>query len=363
MKKLMHLGLLSLAAMTIVTLSSCNPVEEFKIALITDIGEIDDKSFNQGTWEGIHEYAVENEISHTYYKPEEQSTTAYVAAIDLAVAGGAEIIVTPGFLFEEPIFIVQDTYPEVNFVLIDGTPHDAGYTEFRTEENVQPILFAEDQAGFLAGYGAVKEGFRSLGFMGGMPFPAVVRFGMGFVVGANAAATELDVDITMKYHYTGGFSATPEVQTKAATWYQQGVEAIFACGGSLGQSVMAAAEIEGGKVIGVDVDQAADSDTVMTSAMKRLGVAVQLALADHFDDAWDGGTTWTLDASNNGVGLPTATDSWGFEVWTLAEYEAIFADIADGTLVVTVDIAQGVDATTLAVFDASLAKVTISFEA
>ncbi|HAK05131.1 MAG TPA: BMP family ABC transporter substrate-binding protein [Firmicutes bacterium] len=362
MKKLMYLGLLSIAAMSVITLSSCNP-DEFKIALITDVGEIDDKSFNQGTWEGIKAYAEENDISHTYYKPEVQSTTAYVAAIDLAVAGGAEIIVTPGYLFEEPIFLVQDTYPNVDFVLIDGTPHNADYSEFRTEENVQPILFAEQQAGFLAGYGAVMEGFRSLGFMGGMPFPAVVRFGMGFVVGANVAAAELDVDVTMKYHYTGGFSATPEVQTKAATWYQQGVDAIFACGGSLGQSVMAAAEIEHGKVIGVDVNQSADSETVITSAMKMLGVAVQLALTDHFDGTWDGGTTWTLDASNDGIGLPTDTESFRFEEWTLAEYQALYDDLADGTIVVTVDIEQGVDAATLATFDATLDNVTITFEA
>jgi len=358
----MYLGLLSVAAMSVIALSSCG-AEEFKIALITDIGEIDDKSFNQGTWEGVVAYAEENDVSHTYYKPAEKSTTAYVNAIELAISNGAEVVVTPGFLFEEPIFLVQDTYPDVDFILIDGTPHNADYSEFRTEENVQPILFAEDQAGYLAGYGAVMDGFTSLGFMGGMAFPAVVRFGMGFVAGANDAAAVKGVTITMKYHYTGGFSATPEVQTKAATWYQQGVEVIFACGGSLGQSVMAAAEIEGGKVIGVDVDQAADSYTVITSAMKRLGVAVQLALTDHFDGTWEGGTTWTLDASNDGVGLPLDIESWGFTTWTRTAYNALFAKLADGTVVVTVDIAQGADAEGLALFDAELDRVTITFEA
>ena len=124
--------------------------ETFELALVTDIGTIDDKSFNQGAWEGLVQYAEENDISHKYYQPTEKTTEAYLDAIGLAVAGGAKIVVTPGFLFEEPIFIAQDAYPDVNFILIDGEPHDGAYAEYRTNENVSAILYAEQQAGYLA---------------------------------------------------------------------------------------------------------------------------------------------------------------------------------------------------------------------
>lgn len=121
--------------------------ETFEFAMITDIGSIDDKSFNQGTWEGVVAYAEANGITHKYYKPTEQSTDAYMAAIQLAVEGGAKVIVTPGFLFEEPIYLAQDLYPEVTFILIDGNPHNADYSEFKTADNAVGIVFAEEQSG------------------------------------------------------------------------------------------------------------------------------------------------------------------------------------------------------------------------
>ncbi|MDR1836287.1 MAG: BMP family ABC transporter substrate-binding protein, partial [Treponema sp.] len=134
--------------------------ETFELALVTDLGTIDDKSFNQGSWEGLVQYASEKNISHKYYQPAEQSDDAYLSAIGLAVTGGAKVIVTPGFLFETPVFIAQDRYPNVNFILVDGSPHNADYTDFKTGPNTVGVHYAEDQAGFLAGYAAVKDGNR-----------------------------------------------------------------------------------------------------------------------------------------------------------------------------------------------------------
>jgi basic membrane protein A len=334
MKKSLSFSLVGLATLGLAAgLSSCG-TQKAEIALITDIGDIDDKSFNQGAWEGVKAYTAEHSVSHQYYRPSEKSTTAYVDAIELAISNGAKVVVTPGYLFEEPIFLVQDQYPDVHFVLLDGEPHNADYTEYKTGTNVQPILYAEEQAGFLAGYGAVKDGYTKLGFMGGMAVPAVVRYGLGFAAGANEAAEEMSKSVELTYHYTGDFKATPEVKALSKTWYQSGTEVIFACGGSVGQSVMLAAVEESGKVIGVDVDQYNDSPTtVITSAMKGLGASVIEALTAHYDGTWVGGETWNLDASKDGVGLPTAEASWGFNTWTLAEYQAIYGEIADGTLV------------------------------
>ena len=310
--------------------------EGAEIAMITDVGTIDDKSFNQGTWEGVKKYAEEKGISHKYYKPAEKSTDAYLSSIDLAVKGGAKVIVTPGFLFEEPIFIAQDTYPDVKFILLDAYPNngkEGADNVARTGENTVGIKYAEEQSGFLAGYAAVKEGYTKLGFLGGMAVPAVVRFGYGFVQGADAAAKELGIpEIQMNYHYTGGFDATPEAQTLAATWYQNGTEVIFACGGAVGNSAMAAAEASNpaGKVIGVDVDQSGESDTVITSAMKALSQSVYLTLDQLYNGEFPGGQNLVLDASNSGVELPMASSR--FEKFTQAEYDAVFAKLVDGSI-------------------------------
>lgn len=303
-----------------------------EIAMITDIGTIDDKSFNQGTWEGIVAYAEKNNITHEYYKPTEQSTDAYLASIDLAVKDGAKVVVTPGYLFEEPIYIAQDKYPDVNFILIDGNPHDKDGKDYKTNKNTVGIVFAEEQSGYLAGYAAVKDGYTKLGFMGGMAVPAVTRYGYGFVQGADDAAKEMGIDkVDMKYHYTGGFDATPEVQTLASSWYTDGTEVIFACGGAVGNSVMSAAKaIDGKKVIGVDVDQSSESDTVITSAMKGLSSAVTQTLEEYYNDKFPGGESLVLGADKDGVKLPMETSK--FEKFTQADYDKVYKDLADGKI-------------------------------
>lgn len=323
--------------------------ETYEIAMITDVGEIDDKSFNQGTWEGIKAYAEKNKITHKYYKPTEESVDAYLAAIQLAVEGGAKVIVTPGYLFETPIYKAQDLYKDVHFILIDGNPNDGDYSTdagptYRTDDNAVGIVFAEEEAGYLAGYAAVMDGYTKLGFMGGMAVPAVVRYGYGFAQGAEAAAKELGLgagSIDLKYHYTGGFVATPEAQTLASSWYSDGTEVIFACGGKVGNSVMAAAESSKGKVIGVDVDQSKDSKTVITSAMKGLAPAVQSVLEDYYADKFPGGQSLVLGAAQEGVKLPMETSK--FNTFTKDDYDAVYDQLVKGTIALQKDDVKSAD--------------------
>ena len=315
--------------------------ETYEIAMVTDIGTIDDKSFNQGTWEGIVAYADANGKTYNYYQPTAQSTDIYLDMIEQAVNAGAKIVVTPGFLFEQPIFIAQDMYPDVSFVLIDGNPNDGDWSkadgpEYRTEMNAVGIVYAEEQAGFLAGYAAVMDGNTKLGFMGGMAVPAVVRFGYGFVQGAEYAAKEMGLkDLVMNYHYTGGFDATPEAQALAASWYNSGIEVIFACGGAVGNSVMAAAEAANGKVIGVDVDQSGESETVITSSMKGLASSVEQTLADFYAGNFPGGQAVVKDAAVDGVSLPMETSK--FETFSQADYDAIYAKLVAGEITLLKD--------------------------
>lgn len=330
--------------------------QAYELALITDIGTIDDKSFNQGAWEGLKQYAEEYNISHKYYQPAEKSTDAYLSAIELAIEGGAKVVVTPGYLFEEAIYLAQDSYPDVNFILIDGNPHNADYSDYRTADNTVGVTYAEEQAGFLAGYAAVKDGMTKLGFLGGMAVPAVVKFGYGFVQGADYAAKEMglgDEAITINYYYAGHFNATPEVQTLAASWYQSGIEVIFGCGGAVGNSVMAAAEAANAKVIGVDIDQSTESKTVITSAMKGLGASVYDLIAQYYAGTFPGGQDLVFDATNDGVMLPMATSQ--FSTFTQADYDAIYAKLESGSIPLLVD----TDASDAASLNTSSVSVTL----
>lgn len=369
MKKFTTLATLAVAGLSML-LSACGP-QTYEIALVTDIGDIDDKSFNQGAWEGVVEFAEENNKTHQYYKPTAVDNTEYVNTIDLAIEGGAKVVVTPGFLFETPIFLAQDQHPDVSFILLDGVPHSADYSEFRQEDNVLSILYAEQQAGYLAGYAAVADGYRSLGFMGGMAVPAVVKFGVGFMLGAQSAATDENVEVTIQYHYTGDFADTPDNAATAETMFDAGVEVIFAAGGAVGLSVMSEAEKADKKVIGVDVNQGpggADlSDTVITSAMKGLGTSVVQALTAYYNDEFPGGEVWVLDASNDGVGLPTDEASWGFENFTVAEYEVIYAELAEGertvALILDGSTVTGATEAEIEAYDAAMNKVAVTFVA
>jgi basic membrane protein A len=326
--------------------------------LVTDIGTIDDKSFNQGAWEGVVKYAEENGKTYKYYQPTEKTTDAYAETIELAIEGGATTVVCPGYLFEEAVYIEQDKHADVKFILLDGEPHNADYSDYKTAENTMPILFQEDQPGFLAGYAAVKEGYTKLGFMGGMAVPAVKRYGYGFVQGAEYAANEMGLSsVEISYNYTGGFDATPEVQSLATSWYKAGTEVIFGCGGGVGNSVMAAAEADGKVVIGVDVDQSPESDTVITSAMKKLSVSVYDGIKSIYDNTFVGGKTTTFSAANDGIGLPMETSK--FKTFTTADYDAIFKKLAAGEITIKNDTAEADAKTAIDALGLKIVKVNV----
>ena len=332
------LKLIILSIMLIISLS-CKDTKKnsgYELALITDIGTIDDKSFTQGSWEGLKKYAEEKGITYKYYKPAGKDTDSKIDSIYLAISSGAKLIVTPGYLFEPAIYKVQDTHPEINFVLLDGTPQDGTYTDFKIEKNVYAVLYAEEEAGFLAGYGVVKEGYTNLGVMGGMAEPSVIRFGYGFVQGADYAAKELGVkNIKIDYTYIGGYEPTPEVQTKASSWFIKGVQVIFAPAGGAGNSVMSAAEQNKGYVVGVDVDQSVESPTVITSAMKMIGESVYNAIDEFYKGNFPGGKIAVLDAKVHGIGLPMETSK--FKNFTKEDYDNIYKKLIDGSVEILKD--------------------------
>ena len=320
---------------------------KYQVAFVTDVGQLKDKSFNQGTFDGVKLYANANGLSYKYYQPangSEATDDDRYDAMKAAVEGGAEVVVCAGYLQEAALKRAATDFPDTPFVFIDGYPltDDAG----NTLTNVAGISFQEEQAGYLAGYAAVKDGFTKLGFSGGGggTNDACCRFGYGYVQGANAAAEEMDVTVDMNYSWEYGatFSASTELQTMINGWYSNGTEIVFACGGAMFQSIAAAASANDKYVIGVDVDQSGESDYVVTSAMKGLSDAVQWAVGHVYDGTFSeiGGTGTSLGVKDSAVALPTAADSWRFETFTVEEYEALYQQMLDGTLVVDNDFSK-----------------------
>ena len=311
-----------------------------KVALVTDVGTIDDESFNQACWQGVENWCGANGIEYVYYQPTEDSTDARVLSIGQAIAEGADTIVMPGYLFGATLTMVMEEYPEVNFIAVDVAAGDLTLdytTYYDPTANVACLTFSEEQAGYLAGYAAVKDGYTKLGFLGGMAVPAVIRYGFGFVQGADAAAAELGTEIEINYTYGGQFAGSPEITAKMEGWYQAGTEIVFACGGGIYTSALEAAEKNNGKVIGVDVDQYYISELIVTSAMKQLQNVTETVLEALNTGAWEtyGGkiTNFSL-AEGEYVGLPTAAESWRLANYTVEDYEALKAQVADGSIVV-----------------------------
>ena len=316
------------------------------IAQVCDVGTIDDESFNQGCWEAVQAFGEANGLNYEYYLPSDDNDEERQTLIRNAINDGANTVVCVGYLYGPALAWASEEYPDVNFIGVDMTAADIG-TE-TIPENVYCITYKEEQAGYLAGYAAVKDGFTELGFLGGMAVPAVIRYGYGFVQGADAAAQEMGANIHINYWYGGAFSGDANITAKMESWYSGGTQVVFACGGGIYTSAVEAAVKYDGKVIGVDVDQnyIGEEDVAsgkysynpfVTSAMKGLNEGV----TDALDHVLNG--TWSNIAGTNGVyglqegdyvGLPTAEGSWNFSTFTVEEYEAVKEQIRSGEIVV-----------------------------
>ena len=309
----------------------------YQIAMVTDVGPLKDGSFNQFTWNGCKAYASQNGKTYKYYQPANGSQATdedRIKAMTDACEAGAEVLVTPGFLQETALAAVAPQYPEVQFIFVDGW--DMGL------DNLVGVNYQEEQAGYLAGYAAVMEGFTKLGFSGGGggSNPACIRYGYGYAQGANDAAGEKGVTVEMRYSWEHGssFSDSPELTAMLKGWYEAGTEVIFMCGGSMFNSGKDAAEAAEAALIGVDVDQSNLSEAVVTSAMKDLAGSVMLTLGKYYDGGALINGSMTLGAADDAIGIPT--DTWSLENWTVEDYEALYAKVKSGEITVDNDSAM-----------------------
>ena len=326
----------------------------YQVAMITDYGDITDQSFNQTTYEACQEFCNAQGLQFEYYKPQGDSTPERVAMVDAAVADGYNVIVMPGYAFAETIKQTAELYPDVTFIALDVAqadldPNNEGYT---LPSNVYCAVYQEELCGYMAGYAAVKLGYKHLGVLGGMAVPAVQRFGYGFVQGADAAAVEMGIadQVVMEYAYGNQFYGDSDITAYMDNWYQTlGVEVVFASGGGIYTSAAEAAAKVGGKLIGVDVDQSANIDTYgegmcVTSAMKGLAETVKHMLSEVLagNFANYGGKIETLglvsgdDPTANYVQLPMETTQWG-DGFTQDDYKALVKAMFDGEVTVSND--------------------------
>lgn len=341
---------------------------DYRVAMITDYGDITDQSFNQTTYEACRAFCEANGIDFTYYKPNGDSTAERVAMVEKADDDDYNVIVMPGFAFGETIAEVQEEYPEISFIALDVSEGDLGGAA--VADNVYCAVYKEELCGYMAGYAAVKLGYTHLGYLGGMAVPAVVRYGFGYVQGANAAAVELGIadQVTVEYVYGNQFYGDADITAYMDNWYQTlGVQIVFACGGGIYSSAAeAAAKVDGGKVIGVDVDQAAIIDgtygegLTVTSAMKGLAATVDTLLAETIagNFANYGGKVESLglvgtDPAANYVQLAGSTQ-FG-EGFTEDDYAALVAAMFNGEVTVS-DAIDAMPATDITVNDLGTVK-------
>ena len=345
--------------------SGDNTETTYKVAMITDYGDITDQSFNQTTYEACKAFAEANGVDFQYFKPAGDNTADRVAMIESAIDQGYNVIVMPGYAFGAAIAETAPKFEDVKFIALDVSAGDLG-EGFVVPANLYCAVYQEELCGYMAGYAAVKLGYKNLGFLGGMAVPAVQRYGYGFVQGVDAAAAELGLtDVKLNYAYGNQFFGDADITAAMDTWYAGGTEVVFACGGGIYTSAVdAAKKVEGAKVIGVDVDQAgvianyaagegADAATVegykaltVTSAMKGLYPATYDTLTDVIVNGnWEKysakidtlGLVSADDPAANYVQIPMESTQWADGAFTQDDYKALVKAMFDGTLTVSND--------------------------
>ncbi|MCR4991081.1 MAG: BMP family ABC transporter substrate-binding protein [Lachnospiraceae bacterium] len=383
MKKLLALALALCMVASCVACGSGSSGKDsgsYKVAMITDYGDITDQSFNQTTYEACKAFCEANKVDFTYYKPAGDSTADRVAMVDTAVADGYNVLVMPGYAFAGTIVQAAPSYPDVKFIALDVSEGDllaeavgASYdynpdnwnlSDYIDMSNVYCAIYQEELSGFMAGYAAVSLGYTELGFLGGMAVPAVIRYGFGFVQGADAAASAKGTTVNIKYAYGNQFFGDADITAAMDTWYSGGTQIVFACGGGIYSSACEAAAKVNGKVIGVDVDQKATIDgaygegMTVTSAMKGLAATVNSALTDVvLNNKWSDysgkisnlGLVSGTDASLNYCQLPIEGTQFG-DGFSQDDYKKLVADMYNGVIKVSNDI-TAMPATTNATVD------------
>ena len=337
MKKIM---MLLSAVLMMLTVAGCGTPEaeqpedqvSYEIAMVTDADMIMDGGYSQVAWTAISEFGADKGVSHKYYKAPEASDEAYMETIDNAVEKGAKLIIADGSSFADVVCSAQKEYKDVKFILIDSEPVDKESGKTDIGDNTAVVMFASEQAGYLAGYSAVKDGKTQLGFIGDEKKSVVMDYGYGFLQGADAAAKETGAAVSVNYRYCTSDDTRESILSTASEWYEAGTEVIFACGETVEQPVIEAAELTDRKVIVAETDKSEMSDTVMTSAVKDIDGVLEELLKQYRRDKFPGGEVQTYNAENDGIWLEMSNGR--FAAFSESDYNSVLDTIKDGNVTV-----------------------------
>ena len=305
-------------------LNGCGtPKEVTENVVLLDLAETND--YTSTTVEKTTErYATENSLLYKSHPVKSNAIEDVEVEVKAAAVAGADVIVCSGTALEAAIYQLQGQYKDVKFIIVDGAPRKEEGKQYKVRKNTEAIMYAEEQGGFLAGYAAVKDGYKNLGFIGGVPNENVVRYGTGFVQGADYAAEEMGLDkdkIIVRFTYLGTNEMSPALMELAGQWYDDETEIIFASGGTIGTAVMKAAEQKGKKVIGVDCDQSSESESVIVSVVKQIDNAVYAALVSVYNDEFSGKKVTQMNVTDGGIAL--SMEKAKFNAFTQQDYTTI----------------------------------------
>ena len=349
MKRIISVILLACLLITAMcTISGCVK-SRYELVLLTDSGAVNDKGFNQSAWDAMTEFAVQRDLDCRYFIPQSTKRDDLVSQLRSVAKEGAAVIVMSGRVYETALYEVQRDYPDIKFVLIDGKPHAEDSQIPDIPANTTSVMFAVEQSGFLAGYAAVYDGITDLGFLAGAPDEDARAYGYGFLQGAEYAAKENGVSVSVLYQYTGKNEKSDKNKQTAKEMYEAGADLIFACGKGTEESVIEASGEKRSYVICADTDRRYDSGTVLTSAVKGVSDALKLVLrsvCDMKDFEYSFGEKSTyFNAANGGAGLASfvINDKNGdafdrFYKFGKNEYEIILDRLSSGTVDVMRDI-------------------------
>ncbi len=313
---------------------------KYEIALVTDDSLIMDGGHSETAWNAITEFGGTHGISHKYYKAAEQTDAAFIDAIKTAINKGAKVVMVDNNKMANAVYEMQEIYPEIKFALIDADPYDPDNGDILILQNTAAVSFDSGQAGYLAGYAAVIDGSTELGFIGESKAEDIKAFGYGYVMGAERAAGEIGVPVTLEYKYCENPADRDAVYKTASAMYQDGAQVIFAAGRNIQEPVIEAAEAEDGKVIGSCTDQSGKSDKVITSAVYNIKDAIKEILDGYADDKFPGGTVIEYNAHNNGIGLELKHNH--LKNLTQNQYDDVYKALANGDIKINLDIIDSV---------------------
>jgi basic membrane protein A len=300
--------------------------ESIRIGLVTDIGGLDDRSFNFLANKGLER--AENELGVEGRVVISRANADYVPNLSRLAQEDYDLVIAVGFLMAESVETVAKRFPDVNFAIIDSSQ-----AEMKSKpKNVRGLLFKEQEAGYLVGYlaglvtkadGGTKQ---VIGSVGGLKIPPVDRYIAGYQAGAKAA----NPDITTLNQYSQDFVDQAKCKELALDQIARGAHVVFQVAGQCGLGALSAAKEKNARGIGVDADQGYLGDHILTSALKKVDVAVFQTIQDVQDGGWNGGEDTIFDVASGAVGIGEIAPDVPADA--VAETKRVQDEIASGAI-------------------------------